>query len=138
LLPNYGPLPFTLDFYTELLDLTPLLRSVPEHTTLIWAFFVLSLRYLEGDLPELPLGITEEAALIEKETLEEERDGSKEEPTKLATGRTKLQEKFHKMTEALCEVVNDYGLVTLLPLNIEDVSTVARVIAATDRANGYK
>jgi hypothetical protein len=95
-------------------------------------------RYLEGDLPDLPLNIAEEAALIEKETLEEERGGSKEKPAKLSTGRTKLQDKFHRMTEALCEVVNDYGLVTLLPLNVEDVTTVARVIAATDRANGYK
>lgn len=26
LLPQYGNLPFSLDFYTEMLDLTPLLR----------------------------------------------------------------------------------------------------------------
>lgn len=32
-----------------------------------------------------------------------------------------LQRKFAKMTEAICEVVTDFNLVSFLPMNIEDV-----------------
>ena len=37
------------------------------------------------------------------------------------SGRSKLQEKFYRMSAALCEVVDDYGLVSFHPMNIEDV-----------------
>lgn len=36
-------------------------------------------------------------------------------------GRSALQQKFYKMSSALCEVVDDYGLVSFHPMNIEDV-----------------
>lgn len=42
-----------------------------------------------------------------------------------------------QMTAGLCEVLNDLGLVSFLPLNISDGTTVARVLAAVDAANGY-
>ena len=35
-------------------------------------------------------------------------------------GRTKLQQRFVKLSAALCEVVDDFGLVSFHPLNIED------------------
>ena len=38
------------------------------------------------------------------------------------TGRTKLQQKYYQMTEAICEVVDNYGLVSFYPLNIQDAS----------------
>jgi hypothetical protein len=31
-----------------------------------------------------------------------------------------LQRRFHKMSAALCEVVDDFGLVSFHPLNIQD------------------
>ena len=40
------------------------------------------------------------------------------------SGRSKLQEKFYRMSAALCEVVDDYGLVSFHPLNIEDVEVI--------------
>ena len=33
---------------------------------------------------------------------------------------TKLQQKFKKMSEALCEVMDDYGLVSFQAMNIQD------------------
>ena len=51
---------------------------------------------------------------------------------------TKLQQKFHKLTSSLCELLDDYGLVSYLPMSIEDGSMVGRVLAATDNANGYR
>ena len=35
-------------------------------------------------------------------------------------GRSKLQQRFVKLSAALCEVVDDFGLVSFHPLNIED------------------
>lgn len=68
----------------------------------------------------------------------EEEEEEKEDQTIRRRQRTKLEEKFHAMTAALCDVVNDFGLLSFLPINIEDLPTVARVLAATDKANGLR
>lgn len=68
----------------------------------------------------------------------EEEEEEKEDQTIRRRQRTKLEEKFHDMTAALCDVVNDFGLLSFLPINIEDLPTVARVLAATDKANGLR
>lgn len=44
------------------------------------------------------------------------------------SGRSKLQEKFYRMSAALCEVVDDYGLVSFHPMNIEDVEVKCNVV----------
>jgi hypothetical protein len=41
------------------------------------------------------------------------------------------------MNTALCELVTDFGLISFLPMNVQDAGTVGRVLAAVDRANGY-
>lgn len=46
------------------------------------------------------------------------------------SGRSKLQEKFFRMSSALCEVVDDFGLVSFHPMNIEDVE-VSIMLCAT-------
>lgn len=69
---------------------------------------------------------------------ERDENSDEEEEDQRVTGRTKLQKKFHAMTTALCDVVNDYNLVSFYPLHIEDISTAARVLAATDKANGFR
>lgn len=33
---------------------------------------------------------------------------------------SRLQSKLRKMSEALCDVLNDYGLVQFLPMNVQD------------------
>eukprot|EP01036_Dinobryon_divergens_P027988 gene27988-36860_t len=81
---SYGPLPFNLDFFTEMMNLAPILR------------------YLEGSIP----------------TNDQEDD-------------------LDHLTAALCEVVDDFGLVSFLPLNIQDKETMARVLMAIDDANGF-
>lgn len=44
---------------------------------------------------------------------------------------------FHKMSEALCDMLSDFSLVSFLPLSINDAETVGRVLAQIDKANGY-
>ena len=50
---------------------------------------------------------------------------------------SKVAKKYKKMTAALCDVLSDFGLISYLPVNIEDVSTVGRALNSIDKANGF-
>ena len=45
--------------------------------------------------------------------------------------------RYAKLTACLCDVVDDYGLLSFTPLAIQDEACVARVAALCDRAVGY-
>ncbi|KAL4423370.1 hypothetical protein ABPG77_004301 [Micractinium sp. CCAP 211/92] len=45
--------------------------------------------------------------------------------------------KFQKITEELCEVIEDFGLLSFHPLAIEDRDSVRALVALIDKANGY-
>eukprot|EP00752_Nemacystus_decipiens_P007325 g6554.t1 len=51
--------------------------------------------------------------------------------------RRRRNERFHKLTEEICDVVDSYGLVCFYPLNIQDAETVGRVLSQIDKCNGY-
>lgn len=42
-----------------------------------------------------------------------------------------------KLNEVMCEVVDDFSLLSFVPLDISDAGSVGRVVARVDRANGY-
>lgn len=48
-----------------------------------------------------------------------------------------IHEKFDALSEALAEMVEDFGLVHFMPLDIMDSNKVVRVIKAVDRGLGY-
>lgn len=83
LLKQYGALPFNLDFYTEVQDLTYMFP------------------YIEKESP------------------------------------TVLGSKYSKLTEAIAEVVMDFGLVSFEVLAIEDKKSMIRLLETIDKANGY-
>ncbi|XP_068616381.1 GPN-loop GTPase 2 [Brachionichthys hirsutus] len=45
--------------------------------------------------------------------------------------------KFHRLNGKLAEVVQDYGLVSFVPLDVQDKESMTRVLRAVDRANGF-
>lgn len=45
--------------------------------------------------------------------------------------------KFQRMTQELCEVIEDFGLLSFHPLAIEDRNSVRALVALIDKANGY-
>lgn len=45
--------------------------------------------------------------------------------------------KFNKLNESIVSLVEDYSLVSFIPLNINDKNCVLRVKNAVDKANGY-
>lgn len=115
-----GPLAFGLGFYTDLFDLRSLLP------------------YLEHR-PADPSAVDDEEE--EEEEGEEEMqvvDGDEEngqwrgsKPSSVLGGR------YRRLNEALCEVIEDFSLVSFQTLNIQDAEAVQRVLAAVDKANGY-
>lgn len=48
-----------------------------------------------------------------------------------------LQERFRRMNEALIDVIEDFSLVSFLPLQIEDGQSLQKLIQAIDKANGF-
>ncbi|KAG0582050.1 hypothetical protein M758_3G029100 [Ceratodon purpureus] len=45
--------------------------------------------------------------------------------------------KYRKLTKELCEVVEDYGLVSFTTLNIQDKESVMDLLKIIDKSNGY-
>lgn len=45
--------------------------------------------------------------------------------------------KFKKLNKKICDVVNDYSLLSFLPLNIQKKKSVIKCIQQIDRANGF-
>ena len=45
--------------------------------------------------------------------------------------------KHRKLTKAITELVQDYGLVTFIPLNVDSKEMMLNVRNAVDKANGY-
>ena len=41
------------------------------------------------------------------------------------------------MSWEICDVLGDFGLVNFIPMNVQDATTVGRVVIAVDKANGY-
>lgn len=83
-------MPFNLDFFTELTDLTPLLRYV-----------------------EQPF----DPSVSQEEGEDEETDSP---PAVPPTPRSILSQKYRKLSANLCDFLTDYGLVSFLPIHIHD------------------
>jgi len=45
--------------------------------------------------------------------------------------------KHHKMHQNLCEVVEDFGLLGYIPLDIQNAESVGKVLSQIDKCNGY-
>ncbi|XP_072317298.1 GPN-loop GTPase 2 [Eucyclogobius newberryi] len=45
--------------------------------------------------------------------------------------------KFRRLNEKLAEVIQDYSLVSFVPLNVQDKESMIHVLRAVDKANGY-
>ncbi|KAK7147113.1 hypothetical protein R3I94_009833 [Phoxinus phoxinus] len=45
--------------------------------------------------------------------------------------------KFHRLNVKLAEVIQDYSLVSFVPLNVQDKESMMQVLRTVDKANGY-
>lgn len=114
LLPQYGQLPFNIDFYTDVLDISKILRYIDDPS---------GTRYDACDTDGSDDG-------------SDDTDYDKRN-VKIDNNRGLIHQKYKKMTSKLCDVLEDIQFVDFLPLNIQDTETVLRVLATIDKANGY-
>jgi hypothetical protein len=115
LLVSYGPLPFALDFFTECQDLDRL-------------------------LPFLHGGSTENSEDYDNITAFDGADYTEDSDYQIARQRTRSSpffRKHEKLHRVLAEVVDDFGLLSFLPLDISSAESVGRVVARIDKCNGY-
>lgn len=52
-------------------------------------------------------------------------------------GSDRFSQRYRKLSKGLCEVVQDYGLLSFIPLAIQDKSSVQHLLGYVDKANGY-
>lgn len=113
LLANYGPLPMGLEFFTDCHDLERLLP------------------FLQGGTNN-----------PEEEDLNWDPDFDYTEDRDYQSARRKTRQspffrKHAKLHKVLAEVVDEFGLLSFLPLDISDAESVGRVVARVDKCNGY-
>jgi hypothetical protein len=111
---NIMELPFQLDFYTDLCDLSRLVDFVGGSSGMSG-----------GIIDNNDDGTIDYADDEEYQTIR----------------RRITQSAFHKkhrrLHEAVCELVDDFGLLSYVPLDIQNVQSVSRVVAKIDKCNGY-
>lgn len=54
-----------------------------------------------------------------------------------SNARIEREEKWNKLTEAICSLLDDYSMVGFIPLNINDEDSIAHVLATVDHAIQY-
>jgi GTPase SAR1 family protein len=53
------------------------------------------------------------------------------------TRSSMFHRKYHKLHHELCDMVEEFSLLSFLPLSIMDAESVGRVVARVDKCNGY-
>ena len=134
LLGNYGPLPFSLEYFTDCADLDRLLPFVSqggltnsdnssEHN---WGSRSNSIS--GSDNNKLRADVVDEFDYVDDPDYQKARRRTRQSP---------FFRKHQKLHQVLAETVDDFGLLSFLPLDISNAESVGRVIARIDKANGY-
>ena len=117
-----GEVPFNLDYFVDCQDLDRLLP------------------FLEGmnSGSRLGSGSTSEPNSYEEEQAElrimEDEEYRK---ARAKTRNTRFYKKYHKLHREMCEVIEDYSLLSYVPLDINDAVSVGRLVTRIDKCNGY-
>lgn len=105
-----SPMPFNLEFFTQCHDLHRLVD------------------YLDSN----PMDF-----MGAEQNNEEYMDDPEYIAAQQKTRTSNFSRKYRKLHHELCEVVEDFGLLSFLPLAIQDAESVGRVVARIDKCNGY-
>jgi GPN-loop GTPase len=119
LLANYGPLAFSLDFFTDCQDLERLLPFLqnPERGG-----------SNDDDHDQIMCNEDEFSDYAEDVDYQLARKLTRSSPF------FRKHERLHK---AMAEIVEEFGLISFLPLDISNAESVGRVLARIDKCNGY-
>jgi hypothetical protein len=120
LLSSYGTLPFQLDYYTECYDLQRLIPFL--HPTNVPSNDDASMDPIADNDEEDEYDIADDP---EYQIILQQRRTSK------------FAKSYERLHRALAEVVEDFSLLSWIPLDITNAESVGRVLANIDRCNGY-
>ena len=109
---GHSPMPFNLEFFTQCHDLHRLLD------------------YLDSN----PMDFIADSSKIEEEDY---MDDPEYQRARNRTRSSNFYRKYRKLHHELCDLVEDFGLLSFLPLSIQDAASVGRVVARIDKCNGY-
>ena len=113
------PLPFNLDFYTDVQDLNYLLP------------------YLEAEQRGAPLQVPTDTNDIPRPAQPDIVDGDDIADQDDESENEKPVSRYHALNLAITSLISDFALVGFEPLFIEDKSLMASLLHTTDRASGY-
>lgn len=120
LLNTYGELPLQLDYFAECHDLDRLLPFLHQSSS----------------SDELPRASKSKDGADEQDEFDF-ADDPEYQKARRKRRESKLAVKHEKLHRALAEIVDDYGLLTFVPLEISSAASVGRVLAKIDKCNGY-
>lgn len=123
LLASYGPLPFSLEFFTDCQDLNrlvPFLHQGHDDTTTN-----------NDDAKYSSVSSTE---LYDEDSYADDPEYQLARKVKLSSPFFRRHERLHK---AMAEVVDEFGLIAFLPLDISNAESVGRILSRIDKCNGY-
>jgi GPN-loop GTPase len=107
------PLPFNLDFYTEVHDLNYLLPSLEAEQ--------------RGEQSPTPSKDVDD---------DNKNSNSAQQPSSDNPPQPSLS-RFHALNNAIISLINDFALVAFEPVFVEDKATMASLLHAADKASGY-
>lgn len=113
---GYGssPMPFNLEFFTQCHGLRRLVD------------------YLDSN----PLDMVDNAGSGADPLFDYTEDPEYQE-AQARTRSSNFYRKYRKLHHELCDMVEDFSLLSFLPLSIQDAESVGRVVARVDKCNGY-
>lgn len=129
LLPNYGPLPFSLDFFTECQDLERLVPFLQGGTMNV------NDEDDDDDYNDYRYDTNNNSnniGLVDDYTEDEDYQKARR-----RTRSSPFFRKHEKLHRVLAEVVEEFGLLSFVPLDISSAESVGRVVARIDKCNGY-
>lgn len=121
LLSNYGPLPFSLDFFTDCQDLERLVPYLQQQGD------------FDSNDDEDDFTISNHQHFDEY-NYADDPDYQLARKVKSSSPFFRKHERLHKV---LAEIVEEFGLISFLPLDISSAESVGRVLAKIDKCNGY-
>ena len=128
LMEQFGTLPFNLDFFMDLQDVGRLLP------------------YLDAPVPRRP---EDGGAAVDADEDGISQGGGAPTPnlqppspiapcaSAAAVAHDEFKMRRQRLHGAMCELIDDFSLVSFETLNIQDAASVGRVLARVDKANGY-
>ena len=129
---SYGELPLQLEFFTECHDLdrlVPFLDNQQQHRSSSGAA-------RQSQVPKNDDDVFAGGREDDDEDLDYADDPEYQRVRRKMVTST-LYRKHQKLHKAIAEVVDDFGLLSFLPLDVSNAESMGRVLAKIDKSNGY-